>query len=468
MDEFFNSKEFKEKLARYEEACQQGLSVFLDADDMADIAEYYHLQHRDEEAVEVCDKAIAMFPHSLRPLVFRARIELILHKDSDKAESYLEQIDDTDDLDYYYLYAEILLARGKSKDAETYLEDAYDHLEDEDDRADFVLDVALLMCDYYRMDEAQQWLSLSDEPDQADYQEAKGRIALYRGHYEESEKIFNELLDKDPYSSPYWNTLAASQFLRNDIHDSIESSEYSIAINPNDDEALLNKANGLFTLGNYQEALKYYERYTDVGNHALGIAFQAVVLMALKQYPKARKMLESSINEMDPSDENLIEVTRQLCLCLSSMKETEEAQQWADSMFLLKDVAPWQIHVFKGYLYMLASNLSGAQVCFNKAVMTAPSLTKAVISICMALHDCQQYGYAYSMHNFILQTTDEEVHIGFAYLADDCLHLNAIDDYKKYLRIACRVNPDEVGYVFADKIPDNIRPEDYWKIVCNE
>ena len=150
------------------------------------------------------------------------------------------------------------------------------------------------------------------------------------------------------------------------------------------------------------------------------------------------------------------------------MKETEEAQQWADSMFLLKDVAPWQIHVFKGYLYMLASNLSGAQVCFNKAVMTAPSLTKAVISICMALHDCQQYGYAYSMNNFILQTTDEEVRIGFAYLADDCLHLNAIDDYKKYLRIACRLNPDEVGYVFADQIPDNIRPEDYWKIVCNE
>ena len=125
MDEFFNSKEFKEKLARYEEACQQGLSVFLDADDMADIAEYYHLQHHDEEAVEVCDKAIAMFPHSLRPLVFRARIELIIHKDSDKAESYLEQIDDTDDLDYYYLYAEILLVRGKYKDAETYLEDAY-------------------------------------------------------------------------------------------------------------------------------------------------------------------------------------------------------------------------------------------------------------------------------------------------------------------------------------------------------
>ncbi|MGI6223442.1 MAG: tetratricopeptide repeat protein [Prevotella sp.] len=468
MDEFFNSKEFKEKLSKYEEAKQQGLSVFLDSDDMADIAEYYHLQHRDKEAVEICDEALAMFPHSLRPLVFKARIELILHKDPDKAESYLEQIDDTDDLDYYYLYAEILLARGKGKEAEEYLEDVYDRLEDEDDRADFVLDVALMMCDYYMMDEAQRWLNLSDEPDQADYQEAKGRIALYKGRYEESEKIFNQLLDKDPYSSPYWNTLATSQFLRNDIHDSIESSEYSIAINPNDDEALLNKANGLFTLGNYQEALNYYERYTKVGNHALGTAFQAVAYMALKQYPKARRMLEESIAEMPKDDENLYEVIRQLCLCLSAMKEIQEAQQWADRMFSLKNIERWQVYIFKGYLYLLGSSISDAQRCFNKAVICGPSLTSVVISICMALHDCEQYGYAYSMHNYILQTTKEDVRIGFAYLADDCLHLNDIDAYKKYLRIACRFNPDEVAYVFAEQIPENVRPEDYWKIVCNE
>lgn len=468
MDEFFNSKEFKEKLAKYEEARQQGLSVFLDSDDMADIAEYYHMQHRDDEALDVCDRAIAMFPHSLRPLVFRARFELIIHKDPDKAESWMEQIEDTDDLDYYYLYAEILLVRGKYKDAETYLEDAYDHLDDEDDRADFVLDVALLMCDYYRMDEAQHWLSLSDEPDQADYQEAKGRIALYRGHYEESEKIFNRLLDQDPYSAPYWNTLATSQFLRNDVHDSIESSEYSIAINPNDDEALLNKANGLFTLGNYKEALKYYERYTHVGNHALGTAFQAVVLMALKQYAKARRMLEDSIAEMTDDDENLYEVERQLCLCLSSMKLTDEAQHWAERMFSLKNIERWQVYVFKGYLHLLANSFSEAQLCFNQAVYCGNSLSLVVISISMALHDCELYDYSYCIHNYILQTTNEELNMGFAYLADDCLHLNEIDDYKKYLRIACSRCPDEVGYVFADQIPDNVRPEDYWKIVCNK
>ena len=69
------------------------------------------------------------------------------------------------------------------------------------------------------------------------------------------------MLDTNPYSGPYWNQLAQNQLLRNDIKDSITSSEYSIAINPDDEEAILNKANGLFTLGNYEESLKYYERY---------------------------------------------------------------------------------------------------------------------------------------------------------------------------------------------------------------
>ena len=68
------------------------------------------------------------------------------------------------------------------------------------------------------------------------------------GNYVESETILNELLDADPYFGPYWNQLAQSQFLRNDIQDSIISSEYSIAINPNDEEAVLNKANGLLHL----------------------------------------------------------------------------------------------------------------------------------------------------------------------------------------------------------------------------
>lgn len=47
--------------------------------------------------------------------------------------------------------------------------------------------------------------------------------------------------------------------MANNIQESITSSEFSIAINPDDEEAILNKANGLFFLGNVDEAMKYYK-----------------------------------------------------------------------------------------------------------------------------------------------------------------------------------------------------------------
>ncbi|MGG6548894.1 UNVERIFIED_CONTAM: hypothetical protein NY100_26125, partial [Prevotella sp. 15_C9] len=71
------------------------------------------------------------------------------------------------------------------------------------------------------------------------FREIQARLMNIRVKYEESEKILNELLDENPYSGIYWNRLAQNQFLRNNFQESVTSSEYSIAINPDDDEALL-------------------------------------------------------------------------------------------------------------------------------------------------------------------------------------------------------------------------------------
>ena len=45
-EEYFDDEEFKEMLADYERTVQSGLLVFMDVDDLADIAEYYHLKER--------------------------------------------------------------------------------------------------------------------------------------------------------------------------------------------------------------------------------------------------------------------------------------------------------------------------------------------------------------------------------------------------------------------------------------
>ena len=58
------------------------------------------------------------------------------------------------------------------------------------------------------------------------------------GKYKDSERIFNELIDRNPYSTTYWNALASTQLMNEDYNNAITSSEYAIAIAPNDPEGI--------------------------------------------------------------------------------------------------------------------------------------------------------------------------------------------------------------------------------------
>ena len=257
---YFDSPEFGRLLQRYERSLQMGKDEYFESDELSDIAEYYYDKKDKPRAEYVLDYAMRLHPGAVLPLVFKARIALIDEKDIEKARYYASLISDAYDIDCLYLKAEILIAEDKPEEANSFLRNAMDNI-DEDDVPDFVLDVATIFIDYGLPDISAEWLAMSDEDDLQDYREIKARIAFAKGDYEQSEQLFEQLLDEDPYSGRYWNSLASTQFMGNRINDSITSSEYSIAINPNDEEALLNKANGLFSLGNFNEALKFYERF---------------------------------------------------------------------------------------------------------------------------------------------------------------------------------------------------------------
>ena len=259
-ENYFNSPEFQETLHRYESSLQEDHPEYFGSDELSDIAEYYYDSGKRKEAVDVLDYAIQLHPGAAMPLVFKGRIALIDNKDIDTAQHYSDMISDQLDLDCLYLQAEIMITRGNVEEADNFLNNAM-HQIDEDDVPDYVLDIATIFIDYNQPDIAAKWLAMSDEDDLLDYREVKARIAFAKGDYEQSEQIFEQLLDEDPYSGKYWNSLAVTQLMSNRINDSITSSEYSIAIDPEDEEALLNKANGLFSLGNFTEAMDYYQRF---------------------------------------------------------------------------------------------------------------------------------------------------------------------------------------------------------------
>ena len=70
---YFQEEEFKKNLALYEQMLQGGQSVYLEADELTDIAEYYLVQNDTDKAMACIQYALNIHPGSIDPLIFLAR-----------------------------------------------------------------------------------------------------------------------------------------------------------------------------------------------------------------------------------------------------------------------------------------------------------------------------------------------------------------------------------------------------------
>jgi len=69
-DEYFDDDEFRELLYEYEQAVRSGQPVFMDADDLGDVADYYQQHGRYDEAQAALERAAELQPDSVVALNF--------------------------------------------------------------------------------------------------------------------------------------------------------------------------------------------------------------------------------------------------------------------------------------------------------------------------------------------------------------------------------------------------------------
>ena len=92
-EEYFNDEEFRELLDDYENTVAHDMPVFMDADDLADIADYYQMNDRQEDARRAIERAVELQPDSVVALNYLIH-EALNVGDYQEAEERLEQIVD--------------------------------------------------------------------------------------------------------------------------------------------------------------------------------------------------------------------------------------------------------------------------------------------------------------------------------------------------------------------------------------
>ena len=462
-DEYFDSSEFQEMLDAYEQTVSAGGTVFLDAEELASIADYYQYTGQRDEAEEAITLAMSLSPGAIAPLTYRIH-EALYEGDTERAWQMFDQIIETDAPDYVYDRAEIMLAEGRTEEADEYLREQFKTVPPEEYQ-DYVMDVAQLFLDYGQYEKAMEWMMRAKQEDTPEYKELVARSLFGLGKYKESERLFNELVDTDPFSKDYWNGLASAQYMGEDFSGAVQSSEYAIAIDPKDPDGLIAKANSLERLDNYEEALKYYERYSEqVPDDAFGWLYQGVCLINMSRYEQALERLKSGIETTFDDSPLLAELYQEMAFSYNELGRHDEALDCMNRTDTL-ECDHTQMTVVKGHVLLSGGHIEEAEAHFKKAMEQSTSPKHTMLRITVSLYDNGFLEPAYLLLKKLFGTTDEPFEEGYAYMALCCYDLKRDDEFLFYLKKACACNPVECKQVLSHLFPEHVAPEAYYKYV---
>lgn len=461
-EEYFKSEDFQDLLERYETSINAGSTPFMDVDDLVDIADYYNWQNEDELAEKAIDCALELYPSSTLPNVFKARKALSMGEYAE-AEFYADEIENHDDPDYHYLVAEIKIAEGDIEEADKYLHE-YGKSVDADEYEDYVRDCANLYIDYDQSEKAYEWMMRSKGDDSDDFKELMARTLFGLGKYEDSERIFNELIDQHPYSKQYWTALASAQFMNEDYSNAITSSEFAIAIDPKDADAVNQKASGLFRLGNYEEALKYYKQYSELEpDDEFGLLHQGVCLVNMNRNDEALPLLRMALAVAPKDSPFLASIYQELAFCYGATHRVKQAMEMLDKTETLP-CDHTDMLVVRGHILLQNDQISKAEEAFKTAILKSENSPAIMLRIIVSLYDNRYTQACYQMLLKFFAMVHEfypDYKSGNAYMALCCYDLGRHEEFIKYLRLSVEQDPKEAQNVLSCLFPEGTPVRDY-------
>ena len=462
---YFESEGFKKILRQYEDSVKSGHPAYMDADDLADIADYYHYEGRLDDATDAIELALQFNPDAIGPLLYKAR-EALSYGNFEVARDYAERIRIIDNTEYLYLIGEILICEGKIDEADELFRKQFLELPP-DEQMDFVYDVANLYAEYNDYNKSLEWMARSQGDDSDDFKELMARTLFGIGKYEDSSRLFNELLDRNPYSKVYWNALASAQFMSEDYSASITSSEYAIAIDPNDAESLLTKANGLYHLENFEEALSYFEKYSEKNStDAFGYLHQGTCLINLGKFDEAINRLLIAEDNASEDSQYLPEIYQELAFAYSELKLPEIALRYIDKTKHL-DCDHIDMEVIRGHILVANKRLKEAEDVFKNVIKNSGNTPKTMLRVMVSLYDNRYVTASYKLFKKFFNFVDEDWNEGYSYMALCCWDIKHYDEFLDYLKKAVEKNPKEAKMVLGHLFPSGMKVSEYQQFIEN-
>ena len=362
-------KELQELAEQYEAAKAENKPIYLDADDLADLADWYAMHGKSEQATEVVEYGLSLHPDSTPLLVEQAYLFMDA-QNREQAKLVIERISEDYSSEVKVLKANILLAEGKIDEAEQLL----DTIEDKEELANIV-DVSYMYIDMGYPVKALPWLAGGSER----YAEDEAYLAVTadcfhaQGLNQKAEALYNKLIDKNPYSAPYWFGLARCYFEQQLFDKAIEACDYAIVADEEFAEAYIMKGHAFYQLGNEESALENYtlaEKYKAINPDFLQM-FIGLNEISKGHWEEGYRHLESAIQSKDTDSTILPALCAHAGNCLYKLGKKRKAGQYFKKSHEI-DPEDVDSYLIEGRMYMEDGDFDKAVKKWALALERAP------------------------------------------------------------------------------------------------
>lgn len=471
---YFESQEFKDCLNTYESALSAGSPVYMDADDLTDVAEYYSMvMHDDDKASEAIAFALKLHPDAVNPQIFMAR-QAMQRGDVDVSREICDAIENQEHREVVFLRAELWVRDAEVAKALAYLQAKAAEIEEDQDF--FIYDAAYIFIDYHQFEAASTLADQLEEiaPDWYKTWEVKADALLGLERFQEAKTYIDRMLDVDPFCLDAWNWSAEAYCGLMDFEEAMNSLEYALAIDPENERALQLKAWTLLQQGNVDEAHRLYQQEIErAPENELNWLYDSYCLLSLDMIDKASTAIEKAEELADGMSAEQAAIYEQHANILSKQHQLERAIKYIDQSEWegIADLEAWEYELQRAHIYAENDQPEDAIASVARALEKAAADDHSEVyhRAGLSFLDTGYYDAAAQLLENVLDSSSDEqeradVHAEIAYC---CLLAQKKEDALEHLLASKDLAAQRLRELFGTIYP-NVSPLDYYDYLYHD
>lgn len=496
-EDYFESDEFKELLNSYEETKNQGYPSYLDEDDYADLSDYFMNKGNAEQAMECADEGLETHPDSVLMQSVKSGLLIFFHR-YEEAKEIIDAIpSDIKNLDVFYQRAQLVYALDKDTDLAEELFREWIELQkvcdeksgvtsDENIRDSYihVITSFVELTENRQYDDEllkrwiEEYLVIFPSIGSCNADIILSEIVREERLFDMIEKVYLKILETDPYAPNGYSILATAQNALGKIQDSIESCNFALAIDARDWEAMAVLAHNNFLKGDYQSALTLIEEVNkELGDYSQSLLYSKCLCMCNRDkdcFEQLRNTKEYAQSFKYTLPDYYADIYCEIADIYMMCEDNTDALVAIDESLSMYPNDPHYILEKGVILARVGEDMELADSYVIESINNSEDKLEAVISagIRLLMSNSIDLAYKYlSIAKDYKAETQEDFYrkkVIPAYIALIHYKKQSLEEFLLSIQEACTVCPELVASLFAEQIPENIAPSDFYEYLINK